>query len=516
MYKVLLVDDEFIILDGISSVVDWGAVGTELSGTAENGVEALEFVRRNPPDIIITDIRMPGMDGLELVAAVSKEYPQISFVLLSGFSEFDYAQTAMQYGVKHYLLKPCSEEKLVEALTELVAEIRERDDREGFVRSIKLSLERVMPHAKEQFLKEFVTNKTYGAREWDYFKEVYGLPFQSQTVRLLLIELEGEHEYEHLFAVKNIAEDIFPNPLLSSTAGGHVLLLMEDTLPQEELFERIDMVRSTFMRYYRTDLTAALSEPGQLTQARRLYKQTIECLNHRFYLEEGSLITERDISIQGDADHHGFTYDEERLIMPIKAGAWQDAERELLLVFRQLGELRLDIAATKSYVIQLFMAMIRLCDPERMSGYLTQLTGILDSTKLQSMHHLVMSVAEEITRERYERNRNKQSQIVMTVKKIVERHLHDETLSLQMVAKEIFMNPDYVGKMFKKETGEKFTNFVLRSRIELALEKIRRSSEQLTISELAEKTGFGDNTPYFSKIFKRYTGYSPSEYRKAP
>ncbi|MGO4372739.1 response regulator [Paenibacillus sp. MCAF20] len=515
MYKVLLVDDEFIILDGIASVVDWEACGTQLIGTAQNGVEAFELVKRDPPDIIISDIRMPGMDGLQLVAAVRELNPDISFILLTGFSEFDYAKTAMQHGVNHYLLKPCSEEALMEALEEVVQRRREKDDNDHFVQSIKYGLERVLPHAKEQFLKELVTNKTYGVMEWQYFGRLFGLQFQTQRVRLLLAEIEGEYEYEHLFAVKNIAEDVFQNPVLSSTVGGHVLLLMEDELSEEQLFEKIDAIRSTFMKYYRLDLTAALSEPGELAHVRRLYTHTLACLNHRFYLGEGSLITERDISVPEDAEKRDFEYDPERLSMPIKAGHWADAELELKRMFGELSELRYEIEETKSYLIQIFMEIIRICSPAQMKGYLDKLPGLIAGSTLQSFEQFVMTIAREITLDRYERNRRKQSQMVQSVIQIVQERYSDETLTLQTIAAEIYMNPDYISKMFKKETGEKFTNYVMNIRIEKALEHIERGGD-LTIASLAEASGFGENYSYFSKIFKKYTGFSPSEYRKSP
>ncbi|WKL04147.1 response regulator [Paenibacillus amylolyticus] len=250
---------------------------------------------RQRPDIIISDIRMPGMDGLQLVEAVAEKYQDISFIMLTGFTEFEYAKTAMHYGVKHYLLKPCSEEHLVQAISELVSEKRELTDQERFVQSIQYNLERVLPHAKEYFLKELVTNRTYGAKEWKYFEELFDVQFQDQRVQLLLVEIEGDHEYLHLFAVKNIAEDIFHNPILSTTVGGHVLLMMEDKLSETQLFHNIDEIRATFTRYYHDDLTIALSEPGDLSQARHLYMQTLVYLNYRFYLGEGSLIMERDI-----------------------------------------------------------------------------------------------------------------------------------------------------------------------------------------------------------------------------
>jgi len=123
MYKVLLVDDERTILEGISSIVDWEREGVTLSGTANNGVEALEFIEKNEPDIVISDIMMPGLDGIQLLQKTSKTHPLMKFILLSGYSEFEYARQAMGYGVKHYLLKPSNEDLISQALAEVVSEL---------------------------------------------------------------------------------------------------------------------------------------------------------------------------------------------------------------------------------------------------------------------------------------------------------------------------------------------------------------------------------------------------------
>ena len=116
MYRVFLVDDERIILEGISTLSN--GIRHEWPGTAKNGIEALA-VKPIRPDIIITDIKMPGMDGLQLVEKVSGKYPGTAFIMLSGFREFDYAQKAMRFGVKHYLLKPCNENAIKHALDRL-------------------------------------------------------------------------------------------------------------------------------------------------------------------------------------------------------------------------------------------------------------------------------------------------------------------------------------------------------------------------------------------------------------
>lgn len=148
--------------------------------------------------------------------------------MLTGYKDFDYACIAMQNGVKHYLLKPCNENQIHEALIELVAELDEQKSRGEFVNRMKQRLQKVLPHVKEQFLKEWISNKTYGSQDLEYYQELFGIELNDKTVRLLLFRLEGSYEYEQLFALQNIAQDVLQETLLSATIGGHLLILLED------------------------------------------------------------------------------------------------------------------------------------------------------------------------------------------------------------------------------------------------------------------------------------------------
>jgi two-component system response regulator YesN len=514
MYKVLLVDDERIILEGISGVVDWEAAGTMLAGTARNGLEAFEMVKLDPPDIIISDIKMPGMDGLQLAAKVSESYPGIKIVLLSGFSEFEYARSAMRYGVKHYLLKPCNENKIVEVLQELVGQLEQEEQRDEFVRNMRYGLEKVLPHVKEQFLKEFVTNKTYGNRDWEYYRKLFDLDLQNRKVRLILFQLEGSFEYEHMFAVKNIAEELLQKTVLSSTVGEQVLIVVEDVEQVSELYECIHQIRETFLRYYKIDLTIALSEADEITRARLLYKQTLECLNYRFYLGEGTLITKRDIVGVERSESGELSFDEENLILQIKAGNWEEAHKEIDLFFQKVANLRSNISTAKSYVIQQFMAIMRLGDADDLSQYREKLVTLMDLETLQSIQTFFNEIAHHITLSHYEETKNKHCTIVKKVFNIINEYLGNPELSLNWVAHQmLYMNSDYLGKLFKKETGEKFSNYVMKTRISKATELIDQKSD-IKIFELAEQLGFGDNPQYFSQVFKKYAGCTPSEYMK--
>jgi two-component system response regulator YesN len=514
MYKVLLVDDERILLDGISTIVDWSAAGTVLAGTARNGLEAYERIAREQPDIVISDIRMPGMDGLQLASEVAGRFPRIKFIMLSGFGEFEYARTAMQHGVKHYLLKPCNEQQIAEALQEVVGELRKSDERVQFVQNIRDGLEKVLPHVKEQFLKEFVTNKTYGVHDWAYYRKLFDIDIDIRQIRLILFQLEGSFEFEHLFAVKNIAGDLLKKTLLSATVGDHVIVTVEEEGSPEELFELIYQIRETFFRYYKIDLTIALSEAGGITEARSLYKQTLECLNHRFYLGEGSLITKRDLIgfsyPQLEAEHVDFN--EESMLLQVKTGKWEEAALETDAFFEQAALQRQSIHTVKSYVIQLFMALIRMGNPERFSEYMGKLVALTAIDTLHGMQAFFKEVAHEITLLHYEQNKKKHSAIVQKMIDNIEEHISIPELSLNWVARQLlYMNADYLGKLFKKETGEKFSNYVMKERIKKAMGHIEQNRD-VKIFELAELLGFGDNPQYFSQVFKKYANCTPSEY----
>jgi two-component system response regulator YesN len=515
MYKVFLVDDERIILDGISQIIEWESIGCTLMGTARNGISAFQEIEEARPDIVISDIKMPGMDGLELVAKVHAFDPTIKFIMLSGFNEFEYAQTAMKYGVKHYLLKPCNELKIMSALSEVIEVIVQDETQAHFIDNMKQGLQKVLPHVKSQLLKEFVTNKTYGKRDWEAYRKLIDFEFEDRKVRLILIQLEGKFDFEHMFAVKNIAEEVLGIPVLSTTIGEHVLILLEDITSVELIQSKLETIRGTFLQYYKMDLTVALSDTDCISKARKLYKETLECLSHRFYLGEGSLIMKRDITLASDVQNSkDFTFDEEQFCMHVKTGRSEAVATDLNEFFLNLAEQRLDIHTTKSYVIQLFLSAIRLCDADRMDTYMRRISDLMVMSTLSALKDFMDSAIEEITMHFYELNKDKHYAIVEQVKEIIQYNLSSSELSLNWVASEVlYMNADYLGKLFKKETGEKFTNYLTRLRVDRAIELLQLNSD-IKIFELADQIGFGDNPQYFSQVFKKQTGCTPSEYKR--
>lgn len=513
MYKVLLVDDERIITEGMAKVINWESIGTHLIGTARNGIEAFSIIEQEKPDIVISDIKMPGMNGLELVAKVHSVFPEIRFVLLSGFSEFDYAKQAMQYGVKHYLLKPCNENTIMDAIAEICEDFKQQQTREQFIHKMKGTLESVLPYAKEQLLKEFIINH-YENKDLEHYQKLFNIDLNTPSIRLVLFQLEGKFEFEHMFAIKNIAEEVLDSYILSCTVGETILFLLEDYCDYHKLHAQIEKIIKTFYQYYLIDSTVAISDTGKISNANKLYNEALECLTYRFYLGEGGIITKKDIDYQNPADALEFYYDDQTFCRLVKSGSWTDVNKEIMAFFNQLRDLRLDINSTKSYVIQLFNAMIRLCEPKEMNMYLTKLAQLLEIDTIQNLKAFFESVAREITLSFFDQNNNKHSTIINKVIETIHAYIGNQNLSLHWVANEmLYMNADYLGKLFKKETGEKFSNYITRLRIELAISLIEKEND-VKVFEIAEKIGYGENPQYFSQVFKKHTGYTPSEYKR--
>ncbi|WP_078544586.1 response regulator transcription factor [Litchfieldia alkalitelluris] len=512
MYRVLLVDDERIILEGISRIINWNELGTNLIGTARNGLEAYDFITREEPDIVICDIQMPGMNGLELVELVSKEKPFIKFIILSGFNDFNYAKQAMEYGVKHYLLKPCNEKNIADALLKLIADLNRDAKREQFLMETKSRLDQVQPLVKKQLLKEFISSKPESNRGGiQFYEKLLRMNFQEEFIRLVIFRIEGEFHYEHMFVIENLGEDLFSQSILSTSIGDNVLFLINEQ-GFNQLQMKIEQLRDHFNDIYGMDMTVALSEVDCITQVRRLYLEALECLNHRFYLGEGSIISKSDI--HQDQRTNDYEYDGQSLCLFIKSGNLEKVESEITSFFHDLTKSRFPINLVRSYVMQVFLVIIQQSDSSKIQHYMEKMSKLIDMDTIQQMEEFFLFTAKEITQVHYDRHKSNHSDIIQKIMGLVEENLANTELSLKWVAHKVYMNADYLGKLFKQETGQKFSSYVTQMRVNKAIEQIHLM-EEVKVFEIAEMIGYGDNPQYFSQVFKKLTGYSPSEYKKA-
>ncbi|UKS65084.1 response regulator [Rossellomorea marisflavi] len=511
MYSVLIADDELNILEGIAALVRWGECGTELTYKAHNGVMAYEWIRENPVDIVITDIKMPGMNGVELIQKVHAIHPHIRFIVLSGYDEFEYAKGVMEYNVKHYLLKPSNEEKIEEALQQIVEGLDEEKQKQEVYQEIQQSLHRVLPIAKEQFLKDYLTGKTYWPEDWEHYGKLFDL--REETYRILVFHLDDDHDIDERFVLKEaLTNELLKHHhiILSTITGERILLLIEgEAAGERELIEHIKEFRKEYSTYYRKTFTTALSEPSTPEGLKEAYGETISCLSQSFYLGNNSILTTRDVRDEA-VSNDTLLFDHDEFLYMLKSGNVEEAECHLRHFFIEIDEKRYPVNVLKSHCIELFMLMIR--QSQRMDDLLKDVMIVSNLDSFEELRSFIENAARDIAGERFQRNKVSQSSIIQRMMDYVDEHLSDPDLSLSQVANDVlYMNSDYIGKLFKKEKGEKFSNYLLDKRIQKAVDLMERSGE-IKVFEVAEAVGFGNNPRYFGQVFKKYVGVTPKEY----
>ncbi|RAU96400.1 response regulator [Paenibacillus sp. YN15] len=515
MLKALLVDDEQLARDSISRLVNWAGLGLEFLGAAKNGIEALELIRLHRPHIVLTDIKMPVMSGLELIRRARELCPDTVFIVLSGYGEYDYTSEAMQYGVRSYLLKPSNEEKITEVLLEAIAEVGNRERDRRFVARLQHNLEKVLPHVKEQFLRDIALTGVYNKQDCDYFMELFGIT--DQTFQLILFKYEKEADYIEKFALKNIAEDVFtPERVFLDTIIEDSILVLAAAMEQEEMNGLLSRINSVYKQYYRIELFVAVSDRGGFSGIRGMYKQAREILNYRFYFTEGCILTYGDVVVR---DRQKTAPDipllTEELASHVKAGNKELAMQRLEELFAQLEGAGLERNQMKAYCMELYLALVRQGSDQDVSDYLPGVVRFQEFTHAAQALECLRQTVQDIAGRNYEATASKQVSLVERAKQIVGEQLGNPELSLQWISREVlYVNEDYLGKLFSRESGVRFSQYVLKRRMELAMELLRTRAD-LKVYDISRISGFPEDAQYFSKVFKKHTGMTPTEYMKA-
>lgn len=515
MYKVIIVDDEKIIIESISSLIDWDKYGLALAGSAQNGIEAYNLILKEKPDIVLTDIKMPGMNGLELIEKVKNELPDTVFIILSGYSEFDFASKAIQYGVKHYLLKPCDEEEIVPVLIKIINELNRIHSKEKFIQEINHSIHKVLPQVREQFLRDFAIGGIYREKDLEFFLKLFNI--EDDRFKMILFRISNGGDFIERFALRNISEEIIGSKVvyLDTIIEKEILFLIKP-IEDNILIERLEEIRDAFSTYYKLDISAAVSREDSFSAIPSMFSEVKDSLKYAFYLGEGSIITKYDADFIKEKGNDTLKFDfENKIGAYVKAGDIENLKQELKDFFDRIDVEKLDIGLTKSYSMELYLTIARQCPPDLLNEYVKGVVNIQDMYTLKQIQEYIETVANEITNINYDYSVKKYSRIIDSVIKHINANIQNPDLSLSWVANKIvYMNENYLGKLFIKEIGEKFTQYVIRICMERAME-LFDSPNDYKVYEVTEMVGFADNSQYFSQVFKKVAGMSPSEYKKS-
>lgn len=495
MYKLLIVDDEEFEREGMAQLIDWGKYDIEMAGTAWNGVDALRKMEELRPDIILTDVKMPVMNGIELIRKVKEKYPDIEFAVISGYGEYEFTSQAMEEGVKHYILKPCDEEKVVEVIGKVKRDV---DTRRAAARREKEYLSRVVPEARKQLFRNLLLDRETENGESLFRFQEEDVP---RDVRLLVFRSRESFDGIEEFMLENMLEELLGNGqvrvFVITVVRNDGVLLISDTEPGK-LIPIARRIGREFRRIRKEPIRTAVSPSGKLTDLAVLYQQTEELFRIGEDLKGEALLhygmfdgRKQDVDLLVDFDIVGRTRDYAELL------------QSLQLTFLRLQKRGFSFSGKRG-VMDWILRLLYGEGVEKEEEWIADESG----------QALMVSAARQIYRHCGEpESESKEMQRYRRILEEIYRHFQDQEFGLRYLATEIlFMNEDYFGRFFQKMSGKKFTAFLQDARIS-AGEQLMRLEPDIMVCAVSEMLGYASDGQYFSKIFKKSTGMTPSEYR---
>ena len=483
MYTLLIVDDEEIEREGMAQFIPWDSYEIKVVSTARNGAEGLEKIAKFRPDLAIVDIKMPVMNGIEMIRQAKEQYPDMTFVVLSGYGDYEFTSQAMELGVRHYILKPCDEYKMIPVLNKAFAELEEA--RKKNARSEKLETEArlLKPYAREQLFRDLLLGKAQassGARQL-----VDELGGEQRMVLLLDFRLKCGFDSLERYVVGNMLGDLLPDGTLLMTTGvDRDVLVLADAMAESSVETAVQVLKKEFKRFETLPMLSSASRTGTLAELSVLFRQAQELLQLNMDENEPALLRPSRNAALPETVNEIFDLEALR-----QTGSYEELLQELAFSFAKME--------AKDYRPQQRQKLCELAWKllfEDKAAPEDSLPAWADALTAAWNHPQPDARSREIFLAIYE-------------------NLPEPEFSLQTIAQQrLFMSEDHLRRIFSQMTGNRFSAYLEHCRITQA-RRLLEFQPDMKISRLAELVGYPLDGQYFSKVFRKICGVTPTEYR---
>lgn len=519
MYQLIIVDDEAVIRKGIRDYIDWNSMGFQVVDTFEDGKEALQYLASHKVDVVLTDIEMAEVSGLELANQIAQKSIETKVVIISGYKEFEYARKAVEYGVEHYLLKPIRMEevlevfgKIAESLNILHTEAEQKFQTEkGFTE--------LLPEFREQFFASLLVGGSRGIESIRRRRKILGIeieeerPFVLADMRLEEKEktfssrFEGENYYNLIHNICGGEQDgIISFPVCLSEDVIKVILTTQKSETPDELGERArkqleekcEAAYSLLKIRFHTEIEQVFPDITGITT----YRCTL--VGHRSEIKDSS-------SILSAEEYERLMQQYKILMGTINDGDFEELDRIVDTIFLECRGI--PVSQMQKLCIDLFSML---------SGRLVRMGIDIWTVWNQKLNYREFTSVQEVRwlKERTKELLHEGVRMVKEKQNVSSRHFvedsikyikkhYAEEISLEVIANKFFLNQTYFSRLFKQYTGTTFTNYLIELRMEKAKELLVQGKYR--VYEVSQMVGYRSEK-YFFRIFKQYAGCSPTEY----
>lgn len=522
MLRVLIVDDEYLLCEHIRRSIAWNELGMEVVGMARDGVEGLRCVRELLPDIVLTDINMPTMDGLEFTRLLRRDYPNVRVLLVTGYEEFEYAHKAIQYGVDRYLLKPVDAQSYSTELAAVRDEILERqhDEQEMNVlrdsvhiyeqnypqfSSVLERLDNCELHSvgKGSVYREGIAELVVAVMRWQW-------PSGETVSRKQIAVFESGYDFDH-YALQGFSHDTFANGRKEFVA----LICGEAEEVVQALNEYCDDVKKRLT----ADACFGISERKNLNSQtgvlHELYIQASRACAATYTLFDRHVLTFTEVGREVECALEQYI-DPETLMLDLRLNNVDGVRAGIETAFYRLNCHTSSKENAVYITLMILSLLIQFTDEVgvRLPGIcLSDVNIEVNQRKtIQDLQVYVMMLFEKVLESVFFQPDGGKSERVRKTCRYIKEHYSDKELSLNSVANELYLNASYLSSIFSKETGLTLVEYINRLRLKEAKAMIDRNPEVL-VRDVADRVGY-NNEYYFIRCFKKQYGLPPKAYVK--
>lgn len=533
LYRIMVVDDEEEIRLGIIKKIDWESNGFIVVGDAENGQDALEKAEKLQPDVIMTDIKMPFMDGLELGKRLAESMPSTKIIVFSGCDDFEYAHKAIKINVIEYVLKPINSIELIEVLKRLKEQLDKEYDEKRNLQTLYKHYVESLPVIREQFLVGAIEGRI-SESQWEEQAEKLDIDFKAGYLSVALIHADGTLASEEnilsiqkesalvSISIKEIVDENMEKYCkFISFLYSDMVVVIGNFEKKEEILSFIkgtNEVCKIYERIMGVTITAGVGYTcNSHLNIRFSYRSAQSALDYSFILGTGKTIyiddVEPDNSIQIQFDEQ----EERAMLNAIKISSEKEITETIEKLFRKIEDLLLPFNKYRIYLMEIMTSLLKLVQTYNLDidaifgenfncySYLETFDSIHDVKDWFIRKSIKVNVF--IKKERI----NSSMLLVEKAKQYIKENYNDYDISVEKLCSELHVSPTYFSTLFKRETEMNFVNYLTSIRLEEAVKLLNTTDDKTYI--IADKVGYPEAN-YFSYVFKRKFGVSPSKYRK--
>ena len=527
LYNVLLVDDEADVLQAMKKKIDWEALGFCLAGTAENGQEALEMAEQLHIDVVMTDIKMPYMDGLTLCKNLKQSYRNMKVIIYSGFDDFEFAREAVHLEAEEYLLKPISAGDMEAAFSKVRKKLDQEYEEYRNLNRLSEYYRKSLPAMREQLVMGILEGRIAGERA-RAMMETYEICLDSPfyVVAALYMDVNPREEQPQpaqLFtlSLKDMVQDYLKNRTrFFSTAFLDqviVIFMLDEREEIDQVLYHLDQICKMGFRVLKSSVTAAVGQICANTDALHTsYEEAVNAMEYRSILGSGQVLYINDIEPCSEENILVTEHEFQNLVHAVKLGNRDETNAAIAQIMDSIRKEPISPGQYQLLFMELLSELMKIgraykLHPNQIfgehAGSWQELYRMVTVDELEGWLQEVCTNLRHVLR--HER-RDSAARLTEQAKAYIEEHYKESDLSADSLCRCLNVSAAYFSTIFKREVGMSFVAYLTKIRLEHALELLRTTEDKTYI--IASRVGYMEPN-YFSYVFKKQYGISPSKYR---